>query len=382
MNVLVLIIKEIRHRKTNFLLTVLAVVTAVALTTGFFTAAKASEREAARLMLTMGYNLRIIAKEADPVSFLLTGIPDKTMPEQYLHTLAGARNISYNHLLATLQKKIQWQGMEVILTGLAPEICPLGQKKPPMIFAIDPGQLYVGYLVAEHAGLKPGDQVEINGKQFRISKCLSEAGGVDDLRIYCHLRDAQQLLQLPGRISVIKAVDCLCFAPTADPLQILRSQISTLLPGVQVFHSKAIATARSRTRQMVRNLFAVIVPFVVIACGVWIAVLAILNVRDRKQEIGVLRALGYDGGRIAVLFLGKAVLGGLLGAVVGFAVGTILAMHFGPAVFKITARTLIRPEPVVLVISMVAAPLFAAAFSLLPTALAVGYDPAVTLRDQ
>lgn len=382
MTVLNLVFKELWHRKTNFLLAVLAIVTAVAMFIAFFTAGKASERETARLMLAMGYNLRIIAKDTDMNQFLLTGLADQTMPERYLETLASAKEISYNHLLATLQKRITWRGVDVILTGLAPEVCPVGSKKPPMIYSIEPGELYVGYAVTQALGLNEGDIVDVEGKKFTIAKCLAESGGVDDVRLQCNLREAQEILGLSGRISEINAVDCLCFADAGDPVSILRGQIGSLLPEAQVYQAKAMATTRAKQRQMVKNLFAVIMPSVVIACGLWIGILAIMNVRDRQQEIGIMRALGYGSGRVAVLFLGKAVAVGLVGAVLGFLIGTGLALRFGPDVFKITAQTIIEPEWALFILSVIFAPAFAAISSFVPAMIAVTYDPAVTLREE
>jgi len=387
MSIVSLILKEICHRKVNFVLGLLAVMTAVALFIGFFTAGAASERETARLMLSMGYNMHIIAKDADMGQFLMTGIADRTMPEQYLTKLASQKTISYNHLLATLQKRISWQGLDVILTGLAPEVSPpepqgAGSKKPPMSFEIKPGSLYLGYRIWNTLGLNQGDRVDIKGKTFSIARRLAESGGVDDVRIQCHLRDAQEILELPGQISEIRAVDCLCFGETDDPVALLRKEIGSLLPDAQVFQTKAIAEARAAQRQMVRNLFAVIMPFTVIACGVWVGVLAIMNVRDRQQEIGIMRALGHGSGRIALLFLGKAALIGLLGAALGFLLGTALAQYFGPGIFKLTAKIMIKPELALLIISLIFAPVFAAVSSFIPAMIAVAYDPAVTLREE
>jgi len=381
MMILGLIFKEICYRKTNFLFSLLAVTAAVALFISFFTAGKASERETARLMLSMGFNVHIISENTNTSEFLLTGLADQTMPEQYLEKLASQQAISYNHLLASLQKKISWRGLDVILTGLAAEICPPSSKKSPISYQIEPGNLYVGYRVAQILGIKDGDTVEIEGKKLKVAKCLSESGGADDIRIQCHLRDAQDILKLPGRISEIRAVDCLCFAPTDNSAQVLRNEIGSLLPQTQVFHTRSIASARAETRQMVKNLFAVIMPLVVVACGVWIGVLAITNVRDRQQEIGIMRALGYDSGRIISLFLGKAVVIGLVGAAIGFLTGTALAMRFGPDIFKITAKTMMKPEPSLFVISLVFAPLFAAVSSFIAAMIAATYDPAVTLRE-
>ncbi len=377
-----LIFKEIRHRKINFALGLLAVMMAVALFISFFTAAKASNRETARLMLSLGFNLHIIPKDTNMNEFLLTSLPDKTMPEQYLEKLASQNQVSYNHLLATLQKKINWQGIDVILTGLAPEVCPPGIKKPPMKDPIERGNLCVGYRVGKALGINESDVVEIKGKTFKVVECLSESGGVEDIRIQCHLRDAQDILNLPGQISEIRAVDCLCFAPTDDPASILREEIGSLLPEAQVFHTRAIASARTKTRQMVKKLFAVIVPFVVIACGVWIGVLAIMNVRDRQQEIGIMRALGYGSGKITMLFLGKALTIGLVGALVGFLIGTGLALKFGPKIFELTAKAMIKPELPLLLYCLVFAPVFAAVSSFIPAMIAVTYDPAVTLREE
>ena len=377
-----LILKEIIHRKGNFLLSLLAVVVAVVLFISFFTASKASERETARLMLSMGYNIHIIPNDTDMNEFLLTGLTDKTMPQQYLEKLASPKGFSYNHLLAILQRKISWRGLDVILTGLAPEVCAPGQNKPPIVQTIEPGTAYVGYILAEKLALKKDDTIEIKGKTLKIAKCLFEQGSRDDIRIQCNLQDAQEILNLPGQISEIQAVDCLCFAPTNDPVAILRKEIASVLPDAQVFQIKPIATARAKQRQLVRNVFAVIMPAVLIACGVWIGVLAIMNVRDRRPEIGIMRALGYGSDKITVLFLAKAIIIGLLGAIIGFLVGTFLALHFGPDIFEITAKTMIKPESSLLIWSLIAAPVFAAVSSFIPAMIAVTYDPAITLRQE
>jgi hypothetical protein len=377
-----LILREILHRKTNFLLSVLAVTAAVALFISFFTAGAASQRETARLMLQMGYNLHIVPEGTDRGEFLLTGLTDKTMPEEYLEKLATPSAFSYNHLLGTLQRKISWQGLELVLTGLAAEVCPPGAKKSPMVEPIPQGTAYVGYIIADRLKLKAGRIIEIGGKQLKIVRCLFEQGGVDDIRIQCHLKDAQEILNVPGRISEIQAVDCLCFVDTNDPVSILRKEVASILPDVQVVQAKPIATARAKQRQMIQGVFAVIVPAVVIACGIWIGVLAAVNVRDRYQEIGVMRALGYGSGKITALFLGKAVIVGLLGAIIGFLVGTYLALHFGPEIFKMTAKTVMKPQLPLLAWSLIFAPLFAAVSSFIPAMIAAAHDPAVALRQE
>ena len=382
MSILSLIYKEIIHRKVNFMFSLLAIMTAIALFVSFVTAGKASNRETARLMLSMGFNLHIISNQANINEFLLTGLADKTMPEKNLEKLASQKAFSYNHLLAILQRRISWQGHEVILTGLAPELCLPGLKKPPMVNPIEPGTAYVGHLLADKLGLKKADTIDIRGKNLEIVRCLFEQGDKDDIRIQCHLDDAQEILKLHNQISEIRAVDCLCFAPTNDPVSILRKEITSVLPDAQVLQVRPIAMVRTQQRQMVRNVFAVIMPFVVVVCGAWIGVLAMINVRDRHQETGIMRALGYGSGKVTAMFLGKAVIVGLIGAVLGFILGTALALNFGPEIFKITAKTTIKPDLSLFILSLILAPLFAAVSSFIPAMIAVTYDPAVTLREE
>ncbi len=375
-----MIFKEMWHRKVNFVLAVLAIMTAVAFSVAFFTAAKASERETARLMLSMGYNVHIIARDADAGAFLITGIPNETMPAGYLDKLADQRSISYNHLLATLEGRTTWRGMEILVTGIAPEVCPPGQKKPSMMFQVDTGMVYVGHRIAESLQLKDGDTISLGGKELKVKKCLSESGGLDDMRIQCSLRDAQEILNQPGRITAIRAVDCLCFEK-GDPVVTLRKEIGEILPKTQVLQIKALANARAKQRQMIHNIFALMLPFVVTACGVWIGVLAVMNVRDRRQEIGLLRALGYNTGAVCLLFLGKAVVMGLGGAAAGFLLGTGLGLRYGPDVFELTAKAMIRWEPSLLMFACLLAPAFAIVASFVPTMIAITYDPAATLRE-
>ncbi len=208
--------------------------------------------------------------------------------------------------------------MDVILTGLAPEVCPPGQQKQAMTFSVAPGTAYLGHHVAEALAVQKGDTIEMNGRKLRVERCLAESGEPGRHAYSMQLaRMRRQILGLPGQISTIKAVDCLCFEK-GDPVVTLRKEIGSVLPEAQVLQIKPLASARAKQRLMIHNIFAVMLPFVVMACGVWIAVLAIMNVRDRRPEIGLLRALGYDTARVMLLFLGKALLVGLFGAAAGF----------------------------------------------------------------
>ncbi len=376
-----LIVKEIIHRKFNFSLSLLAVTVAVGLAVAFFTTGEASKRETIRLMRDMGYNLRIIAKDTNMDLFYATGYSDKTFPVEYVEKFSAQKGLLYAHLLATLQKSIEWRGHRAILTGIAPEISPIGKQKPSMIFKIAPGTVYIGYELAQALAIKPGDAVEIMGKAFTIENCLHEAGSEDDIRIHANLSDVQSLLQLDGLINEIQALNCHCVLEGVEPLTLLREQLAKVLPDTHVIQKRAIADARTNQRVLMENYFALILPFILIVCAIWIGTLALLNTHDRKSEIGILRALGYGSWKIAFLFLEKAILVGLIGSVLGFIFGTGIALIYGADVFTVTFEK-IQPIYSLLIISIIAAPVFTAVSSFIPAMIAATHDPAESLREE
>lgn len=376
-----LIWKEILHRRLNFLLSLLAVLVAAAFFVFFLTTGEASKRETTRLMRDMGFNLRIVHKDTDMEKFWADGYSERDMPEEYVQRFANEPGLSYNHLLAVLLKKLRWQGREILLNGISAEVAPPGKKKSPMIFSIDPGTVYLGFEIARSLGIRKGDRLEILGRTFEAAHCLAESGTRDDITIYGALEDVQDLLGMKGRINEIKALECLCRDPVEDSITLLKKQLALLIPDARVIQIKNIAAAREKQRLMVEDYFAWTLPIVLAACAVWIGVLALINVRERRQEIGILRALGHGSGRIGLLFLGKAVIIGILGAAAGYAAGTALALWFGPEVFKVTAKG-IKPLPGLLGFAVIAAPAFAAFSSLIPAMLAMIQDPAATLREE
>ena len=376
-----LIYKEIRHRKLNFTLATLAVTFAVAFFVSFFTSSEASNRETIRLTRDMGFNLRIIPRGTDMNKFWTNGYSELFMPEEYIDQFWEFKDFSFAHLTASLHKKIVWNNKEVLLTGIAPEIEPSGKKKTAMIFSIDPGTVYVGYELAKEMQIQQEDTIMINGSFFTVAKTLSESGSVDDIRIYGALPEFQELVGLDGRINEIMALNCLCISPDeTDPLEILRFQLDQVLPEAEVIMNTSIANARERQRHMLEKYFSMITILVIFIIAIWIGTLAMINARGRKQEIGILQAIGHKWRNIAFLFIGRAVIIGTISAILGYFIGTLLALKFGPTVFMITAES-IKPIYSILFWSIIAAPVFSAIATFIPTIYAVLQDPAITLRE-
>ena len=376
-----LILREMRHSWLNTCLSLVALIATVALLVGVHLLTAAAEREARRVSRDLGFNLRIVPLNTDPDRFFLEGYSDQTLPEEAVRQLASAAGtfLTFNHLTPALERRIRIQERDCLLTGLGHAVTGPGDKKQPMGFHSPLGQAHVGFLLARHFNLKNGSSLRVLNRDLVVEKVLLEAGTDEDLRLYTSLADAQAILDLPGRISEIKAIDCLCLTADQDPLTQIRAALKKVLPEARVLQMRTLADARAKQRQSSENVTAFAVPMALLAAALWVGTLSILNVRQRRSEIGLWRALGSDSGSIATLFLGKAALLGLIGGTVGYFVGTTVALQFGPHLFPVTAASLqanfqLFPKALLLTSA------FAALAAFLPAMIAVAQDPAGTLR--
>jgi len=383
MNPFTLILKEMGYRKANAVLSLLAIAVAVGGAVIFHTAFAGSLQRTKRIQRDMGQNLRIVSKETDLAHFWDEGFSQKCFSEGWVQQFTNITDtINYSHLSAVLKWKVQWRDTPAMIYGLAPrEVAPPGREKPVMITPVKRGTVQLGKTLAQIHKLKRDDSVKVEGGQFSVARVLAEKGSGMEIRIYMHLADAQSVLGREGQINEIQALDCYCADETQDTLALLRKQLTPILPMAQVFRMQDMAEAREKQRRDIEWTFETLLPIIVIICGIIVGTLAFLNTRARRQEIGILRALGKGGGNVAVLFLGKAILLGFVGAITGFALGTVLLFGWGQEFLRISPK-LISWDFNNLKWALLLAPAFAALATFIPAMLAVTRDPADTMRHE
>jgi hypothetical protein len=416
-----LLLAEIFYRKVNFALSLFAVMIAVTLfvagpllVDGYGQQTQSMvaqmeketgeelallEKETRKLMRDMGFNLMIVHEKTNMSDFWAADFAAEEMPQEYVDRLAGDPRLTLvTHLVATLQEKITWENRKVLLVGYLPEATQSHmRKKAPMGYNIAPGKAYLGYELG--VGRNPGDKIEVLGKELEIDRILPEQGSKEDITIAVHLEDAQAVLGKPNSVNQIMALGCHC---AGSNLPNIRKQLAEILPETRITEFRSMALARAEQRDLVEKqqaeilanvkksregvqqtlttLAAVVTPVVVLAAAVWVGLLAMANVRERRTEIGLLRALGKGTMTIGTLFLGKAFLLGLLGAGAGFVLGTWVAGWLGSQALDVaTTHFSVRYD--VLLSALVGAPLLSVVASYLPTLTALMQDPAVVLRD-
>jgi putative ABC transport system permease protein len=421
MNLWRMILRELAHRKLNFLLSLLAVTIAVACLAGAWTLLQADERHTAQLLtqkqkevetagaelqeamrkitLGLGFNLLILPQDQDLNELHLEGGLSRVMPEDYVNRLAQSKIVTVNHLLPSVVKKLTWpeKNLPIILQGTRGEVPILhADPKKPLLDAVPPGKIVLGFQVQQRLKLQPEEQVTLLGRTFSFLKAHPERGTADDTTVWIHLAEAQALLGLQNLIHAILALECHC---AGERLPAIRAEITGILPGTQVMERGPPALARTEARSRAEQnalqalklemasraalrrqheqFAAVLVPVVFAGCIVWIGFLALSNVRERRAEIGILRAIGCRSGQILAIFLGRAVLLGLTGAVLGGLSGTLLGAQWSGG----GAGPWLGLDPGLMGVAVVLALLLAVFGTWIPALWAARQDPATVLQE-
>jgi len=437
MNVGRLVILEIMHRKLGFALAVATVATSVAALvavaallgahdlqtaqmlddmnaeTGrmeekFTREMKAYEDGVRKTMKGLGFNIFIFPEGQELDEVYAEGFASKTMPETYAHTLAESKIVTVNHLLPSLTRKLEWPERKrtVILIGIKGEV-PIAHRDPkkPLIDPVPRGRIVLGYELHRSLGLQEGNATVFMGREFIIEKCHSERGTKDDVTIWMHLAECQDLLDEKGRINAIKALECNC--ASIDRLGEIRREIAAILPGTKVIETESKALARAEARNKAKKLtlsaiaakkaetvklrsdrerlrledeqkYTALLTVVILVSMAWIAFLAFSNSRDRQSEIGILRAMGISTGSILQVLMGRALLVGLAGAGLTLLLAFFFSGSLREALQGFELKSLMGHVPLILV----SVPALSCAASWLPALQAANRDPATILRNE
>ena len=370
---------ELRHRRVSAGLFVLVVATAVAVFDVHLLVTAAGRDETRIVQRDMGLNLVILPDTVDLGRYWLDGEVDGSIPAEYLDRVSDQKVA--NRLVPLVKRRVDLGGEPVLLTGIAEERFKGKRMEAVFGMRIDPSTAVVGGAVVRRLGLTRGAEITLLGEPFTVAETLAETGAAEDVRVYVALADAQRLLDLEGRVTEIQALECHCGEEVTDPVAHLAAALEPLLPGTTVVRRAAAADARRAQRLLADRTLAVVTPIVLALCGVIVVVLSVLNVRERRAEVGVLRAIGWASLPVAGVFLGRGAALGAVGGAVGGAAGPLLFGAFGDAVFERTRLASGTIEPLVLLGGVGGAAALAVVASFVAAALAVRQDPAEVLRD-
>jgi len=388
MNPLRLVIKELIYRRISSLVILFTVIVASSVSIAIYTLSKASENETRKIMREQGLNLYIFPKGTNLIDFYSVN-NTQTFPEAYVEVLAESKTFdAVRHLTGILQVKMpEWKDgngsvHQIILFGYKDEaIQRYLSRQETMGFDVKKGTVQLGALVAKN--VKPGAPFIIEGSDgkshsFIVAKRLEEGKGMRDQGVSFHLEDLQILLGMEGKINKIEALGCICHD---GRIKNARSQVQDIFSDLEVTEISSIAEARENQRLMMNKYGVFIIPFVIISALLITGLLFHQNVRARNHEIGLLIAMGRSSYTILFMILFKAFILGLVGGMIGFFTGSLIAEYVGKEIFRFTAFS-IKPVWSIFYYTVFIFPLLWMISSWIPALLATRIDAARILSEE
>jgi len=180
-----------------------------------------------------------------------------------------------------------------------------------------------------------GQSLVIRGEQFTVVGVMEPKGriGLEDIddRVFIPLSTAQELFEFPGVHGMFARYRN--DVSEQQAVAAVRRQLATLLTPDEildetfsVFTIKEARDLLSSTLGIFRAVLTGIASIALLVAGLGIMNVMLIRVMQRRQEIGVRRAVGAPASGIVLQFLLEATAQALLGALLGIAVG-ILGVH-------------------------------------------------------
>lgn len=235
-------------------------------------------------------------------------------------------------------------------------------------------EVMLGYRVADLLGFKTGDTIQLSGRPFTVSTVLKPTGGGEDDAVIADIAASQNLLGKVGKLSMVE-IAAFCHG---CPISELTLQIAEKFPNAKVTAMKQAVMSKMQSMEMFKS-FSLGVSLIVILIGSLLVLVTMMgSVNERTREIGIFRAIGFRRGHVMQIILLEAMILGILGGIIGFALGNLIAWLIIPVVMKDGVFAGINMElGLVSILMAVALSLLA---SLYPAFKASKMDPSEALR--
>ena len=212
-------------------------------------------------------------------------------------------------------------------------------------------ELAVGSTLARQLHLHPGDTIQVNNQAVRVTGIVS-GGDATDRTLLVPLVLAQQWLGSPGAVrrayvsALTKPEDALArknpdtlspkmrdrwyCSPYANSIAY---QIQEVLPNTRAEQIRRIAQGEGTILSRISGLMWLVALAALFAAGLAVAASMTTAVVERRQEIGLMRALGATRAVVAGLFFAETALLAVAGGLLGYLLGSLLAGRIGEQVF-------------------------------------------------
>ena len=339
------------------------------------------ERKLTQEFRMLGANLVISSREAAPMADAGAGSP-ALMDENAAETaLAENQNPNVAAAAPYLYIAARAQDTPVIVAGTwldqAHKLSPTWKLEGYWIASRDDEtRCLVGRNVARQFQLAPGSQLDLTymGRTAHVTVSgVVDSGGTEDNQIFVNLPVAQRLANLGGKIELMQ----LSVSGTPASIAGYAAQLAGALPEYEVRPIRQVTEAEGQLLGRTRLLIVLMVALILVLTALCVLATMAALAMERREDVGLMKALGGSISRIVGLFLAEVGVLGAAGGLIGCIAGVALSRWMGERVFGASIAP--RWETFPLTIVLMTAVALAGA---LPLRLLGRVKPAAILRGE
>ena len=222
------------------------------------------------------------------------------------------------------------------------------------VAVLDAETCEVGQKLAERVHLHVEAELEMRTQQAEVGCVVSQVrsfGATEDDQVFVALSTAQHLTGLPGRVSLLQ----LSVPGTPAEIESYIDLLKRTFPNVNVRPIRQFTEGEAKIYNRISGILTATVALVLILTGLCVMA-AMTNVAmERRNDVGLMKAIGGATRRVLRLFLAEAALLGLAGGLLGAAIGMLLSIWLGKTVFSVAAQPRLIVYPVAVALTIIVA---------------------------
>lgn len=237
------------------------------------------------------------------------------------------------------------------------------------------GEALIGKDAAAKLHLAPGDSIAVGRGNLRVSGILDNTGSQDDGLIFTDLSWVQKQFNKGNAVSMIE-LSALC---SGCPIEDIVGQVNAVLPGARAVAVKETVELKMQAMHYFHKFSLGISALLLIVAGMIIFFAMTASVKERVQEIGLFRAIGFRTGHIIQVLLTEAFIVSLLAGIVGYAIGIVSPRFVAPYLMSAYNLTF-EFDPLLAAGAIVASVVVGLLASIYPAVRAGQLDPVEALK--
>lgn len=346
----------------------------------------AMNREVMHALDEFGANILVLpASDGLPLSYggltvsaVNTGGRELTTDDvDRIRTIKNRENISTIAPKVLVQSNVK--GTKVLVAGVDFKAERRLKKWWRTASGMNPGdrdEALIGKNASVQLRLAPGDRIDLgSGRALRVAGVLDNTGSQDDGLIFADIQWVQQHFKRGNSVSLIE-LSALC---SGCPIEDIVAQVNGVLPGARAVAVKETVELKMQAMHYFHKFSLGISALLLIVAGMIIFFAMTASVKERVQEIGLFRAIGFRTGHIIHVLLAEAFIVSLLAGISGYIIGIISPRYVAP--YLMSAYNLkFEFDPVIAVAALASSVIVGLLASIYPAVRAGKLDPVEALK--